>query len=610
MASRQNNRDMSLDSSTIIEELYADNLSDGENSELECDSDDNFSVVSDSDSEKSEWKPGSSGNGRPAREEANVSVGLNVVYDSDSDSENSQQNVDTVPHVVQDVWSEADFQPNTPKFTASPGVQIHPPDFSAHSCFELFVGDDFLKMLVEESNLYRVQMSYKNITSPKALKWSDVTTSDMKKCIGLIILMGQIRKDSIKEYWSTDPYLETPVFGKTLSRSRFEDIWTVLHFNNNENKTDDSGRLFKVQPVLDYLLKKFKSVYTPHREISLDEAMMPWRGRLRFRTYNPGKIVKYGLLIREVCEAKTGYITNLVIYSGEGKSLEDTILSVLQPVLDKGYHLYQDNYYNSVKIVEKLETRKTVVCGTIRLNRGVPNSLKVKESGLKKGEMLFQRKGNILVQLWKDKRIVRMITTIHDSKMVRTTKKTKKGEDVIKPNAVLDYNKYMAGVDRADQYLSYYSILRKTVKWSKKLFFYLLNCALFNSFVVYKSLQSDNKVKYKVYLRKIAKHLIECDKPTPLGVHNCPDNSENAQPDKPSTKRAPTHDPPQRLSGNFGKHILQEIVSSGTKKYPTRECKVCKLHNKRKETRYVCKECNIPLHKGTCFSSYHSKQHY
>jgi len=40
----------------------------------------------------------------------------------------------------------------------------------------------------------------------------------------------------------------------------------------------------------------------------------------------------------------------------------------------------------------------------------------------------------------------------------------------------------MTGVGRADQYLSYYSFLRKSVKWSKKVVLYLLNCALFNAF--------------------------------------------------------------------------------------------------------------------------------
>ena len=40
----------------------------------------------------------------------------------------------------------------------------------------------------------------------KALKWTDVTNSDMKRFLRLIILMGQIRKSHWKEYWSTDPY--------------------------------------------------------------------------------------------------------------------------------------------------------------------------------------------------------------------------------------------------------------------------------------------------------------------------------------------------------------------------------------------------------------------
>ena len=46
---------------------------------------------------------------------------------------------------------------------------------------------------------------------------------------------------------------------------------------------------------------------------------------------------------------------------------------------------------------------------------------------------------------------------------------------------ILQYNKHMKGVDRADQYLANSSILRKTLKWSKKIsiFFdklYLLQC--------------------------------------------------------------------------------------------------------------------------------------
>ena len=41
--------------------------------------------------------------------------------------------------------------------------------------------------------------------------------------------MGHVRKDHIKDYWSTDPYLETPIFSKVMSRNRFQQILQLLH---------------------------------------------------------------------------------------------------------------------------------------------------------------------------------------------------------------------------------------------------------------------------------------------------------------------------------------------------------------------------------------------
>jgi len=32
------------------------------------------------------------------------------------------------------------------------------------------------------------------------------TPEEMRKFLGLIILMGQVRKKNIRDYWSTDPY--------------------------------------------------------------------------------------------------------------------------------------------------------------------------------------------------------------------------------------------------------------------------------------------------------------------------------------------------------------------------------------------------------------------
>jgi hypothetical protein len=57
--------------------------------------------------------------------------------------------------------------------------------------------------------------------------------------------------------------------------------------------------------------------------------MIPWQGRQKLRTYNPGKISKYGVLVRMVCEAESDHMCNREIYAAEGKKLDNTVSSFL-----------------------------------------------------------------------------------------------------------------------------------------------------------------------------------------------------------------------------------------------------------------------------------------
>jgi hypothetical protein len=83
-----------------------------------------------------------------------------------------------------------------------------------------------------------------------------------------------------------------------------------------------------------------------------------------------------------------------------------------------------------------------------------------------------------------------MINTIRDASTVNKGRKDRKTNmEIKKLYAVVQYDKFIKDVDRADQYLRYYSVLRKTVKWSKKkVVLYLLNCVLCHAFFVYKTL--------------------------------------------------------------------------------------------------------------------------
>jgi len=102
-----------------------------------------------------------------------------------------------------------------------------------------------------------------------------------------------------------------------------------------------------------------------------------------------------------------------------------------------------------------------------------------------------------------------MISTIHDTTIVKKGQKDRKmNMEIKKPYADVQYNKFMKGVDRADQYLGFYSVLRKTVKWSKKVVLCMLNCVLFNAFFMYRTLNTNKKVKYKNLLLEVGRSWI------------------------------------------------------------------------------------------------------
>jgi len=72
--------------------------------------------------------------------------------------------------------------------------------------------------------------------------------------------------------------------------------------------------------------------------------------------------------------------------------------------LGQNYYTYQNNFYNSVRLAQTLLDRNMGVCGTMRANRGIPPDLE--GEGLKNGLSAFQRKGDIIFQVWKGKRLV------------------------------------------------------------------------------------------------------------------------------------------------------------------------------------------------------------
>ena len=81
-----------------------------------------------------------------------------------------------------------------------------------------------------------------------------------------------------------------------------------------------------------------------------------------------------------------------------------------------------------------------------------------------------------------------------------------------KPNILLDYNKQKGGVDTLDKLLATYTCKRKTNRWPLNCFFYIVDCAAYNAFVLknIKYTQDKNLIRERRFsLESLAFELIK-----------------------------------------------------------------------------------------------------
>lgn len=163
--------------------------------------------------------------------------------------------------------------------------------------------------MVEQTNLYAAQYKANHQNLPpnsRANHWKETNRNEMKKFLALALLMGIVRKPEISDYWSTDDLLKGSIFNNVMPRNSFQSILQFVHFADNTNydaNDRNHDKLYKVRPVVEYLVSKFKSVYIPEEHISIDEELLLWKGKLSFRQYIPLKRARFGIKMFSLCES-------------------------------------------------------------------------------------------------------------------------------------------------------------------------------------------------------------------------------------------------------------------------------------------------------------------
>lgn len=466
-----------------------------------------------------------------------------------------------------------------------------------YQMFSTLFDDELLDTLVLETNRYKATLGGR--TKPFA-------RGEIETALGIALYMSVSQLPARRMYWSAKTRQATVADAMTVNR--FEEVLSYIHVADN-NLMKSKGQpgfdnLHKVRPLIRKLNKNMDACAEPELFVSIDEQIIPFKGRHSLKVYMKSKPRKWGYKLW-VKAGKSGYVHSFVFDRDTTtpqleKELVDQVGKPGEVVLrflegqPSGSYFFFDNYFSCPELFVELNKRNMYATATIRSNRmrncPLRNEKSLKKDGRGTVDYVVSESDGILQCAWYDNRQVTLISNVHGVQPMQKVKRydKKQGEflHVDCPYLVTEYNACMGGVDRVDMLLALYRVHMKSRKWYKRVLFHLIDLAVVNAWYLYRAVDTGTEkaidlVNFKL---DIALAMIQKNRsvsasrvPAPL---TCADDA--------------------RFDGkcHFGN---VEHISHGMR---------CKLEGCTSKTKMRCLKCNVYLclsAKSNCFLKYHSK---
>jgi len=402
--------------------------------------------------------------------------------------------------------------------------------------------------------------------------------------LGVHIYMGIVSLPSLHMYWSAT-YSQSFVTS-LFSRRRFKELLRFHRVVPPPMPDAPVDHLCHVRSFVATLNAAFGTHYSPSQYLTLVESMAAFQGRSPIKQYMPMKPHKWGYKIWGL--ASDDYLLRFEVYEGKEAhpsvhgATYDLVLRITDGYQNMNHILFMDSWFTSPTVVNALEVRGILSCGSVRSNRkGLPAISKESIDALEQGKWLHKQKGRLSLDIWQDQKILWLLYN-HISPTAVTTL-NRWGDEGARvrvecPQAIEDYFIRARSIDIVNQLHYSYLIGRKSKRSWPRLVWWLIDICILNAFKLWSIDQpSVGQLDFREHLmHELVAQLAADQKPQRASK-------------KPNPADSPAKD-----------HYIDRSPTC-------RECVVCsdRTAGKRTETRYICHSCGVHLCIGDCFSGYH-----
>lgn len=405
-----------------------------------------------------------------------------------------------------------------PGLTAYAKTLGYNPDKTA--VWELVFDKKMVDMIVINTNhkLLTVRSNFGPNTELSNYRHTDEI--EINAYLGLLLLSSILKTndEDIQSLFSKD-ITGRPIFSGTMSAKRFEILTSCLRFDDANSRQERRARdkAAAIQEIFSNLIQNSQRAYSVSEHVTIDEMLIPFRGRCGFKVYMPKKPKKYGVKVMCVCDAKTSYLLNAYIYTGAGSDGQgltneeqdylmkptQCVVRLCKPLENTNKNITGDNYFSSIETVEQLNKRGLTYVGTMRKDKLVIPKELLPDGKRPVSSSIHAFNGNTTLVSYVPKRnkSVILISSMHHRAEINQLNH--------KPEIICFYNETKCGVDLIDMKCSVYSSNRRTRRWPLAVFYRMVNIASVNSYILYLSYRNAPVINRFTFIKELAMNLIE-----------------------------------------------------------------------------------------------------
>jgi len=191
-----------------------------------------------------------------------------------------------------------------------------------------------------------------------------------------------------------------------------------------------------------------------------------------------------------------------------------------------------------------------------------------------------------------------MSTAYSPSKIQQAKRMQRNGHALLVtcPQPILEYTKRMGGVDRFDRYRAVYSVSHKSRKWWFRIFYFTVDTAIVNAFILYKAVHPESPMLLLDFRVDLFRSLVSGY--TSRYRRSSLEGSSFVKYRLQAKARCKMLGVPETIRLQEGDHYPQQ-----TDKF--RRCRLCSSRKNNKRSRIICVKCNVALCIAPCFRLFH-----